>query len=526
MNTKLMAMAVSFVLALSICFVFIDTSSDADPDDSNLISSYVGEYWEPTYTDFAPTLYKTDYVNGYEKYAELSTSDGGQSYQLIISDNTYSVTSNGTVSGDSITFTVTDSDDSSTSGKISFPITDTSTGRMGVTINGTTTFCFKEGNISVSGLDFKPSTLYDAITLFHNETDNLDSIGTSGCSIQLKGQTISLPSGTYDLYFDSSKFISGLENTDGSMVIEAAEGADVTINIIKTELQSHGSTSITIRNIDFVADEACRLILNNNDNVAIEGCTFNNVILSSYGNDEISLIGNDILGNGNLIEGNTFAVYVSECSDITIKNNKIHNCLCGINIANDGGSPLPIDADIDSNKIYDLNSSDGDGVGIQISGYLQNASFDLTRNTIEGASPAVKIHDGIKGHETSNVTSTGNTFIGCDGIIVYSANDKGEIVPIEVSSTNDSAYDVDGTPLNVTIESESGVVPPVATVTDPLTEVSDQKPPIVSDDDDYLPPFIPTQPAEDDDTVTIVACAAAAAVAAILAVFLVIDRKG
>ena len=45
-------------------------------------------------------------------------------------------------------------------------------------------------------------------------------------------------------------------------------------------------------------------------------------------------------------------------------------------------------------------------------------------------------------------------------------------------------------------------------------------------DDEDLPPFIPTQPAEDDDTVTIVACAAAAAVAAILAVFLVIDRKG
>ena len=46
------------------------------------------------------------------------------------------------------------------------------------------------------------------------------------------------------------------------------------------------------------------------------------------------------------------------------------------------------------------------------------------------------------------------------------------------------------------------------------------------DDDEDLPPFIPTQPAEEDDTVTIVACAAAAAVAAILAVFLVIDRKG
>ena len=58
--------------------------------------------------------------------------------------------------------------------------------------------------------------------------------------------------------------------------------------------------------------------------------------------------------------------------------------------------------------------------------------------------------------------------------------------------------------------------------------VSDEpvSPPSGWDDDEDLPPFIPTQPAEEDDTVTIVACAAAAAVAAILAVFLVIDRKG
>ena len=79
---------------------------------------------------------------------------------------------------------------------------------------------------------------------------------------------------------------------------------------------------------------------------------------------------------------------------------------------------------------------------------------------------------------------------------------------------------------STTIESESGVVPPVATVTDPLTEESDQSPSIDWDDDEELPPFIPAQSSDDDDTVTIVACAAAAAVAAILAVFLVIDRKG
>lgn len=56
--------------------------------------------------------------------------------------------------------------------------------------------------------------------------------------------------------------------------------------------------------------------------------------------------------------------------------------------------------------------------------------------------------------------------------------------------------------------------------------ISPTQPPVSWDDDEELPPFIPTQPADDDDTVTIVACAAAAAVAAILAVFLVIDRKG
>ena len=59
----------------------------------------------------------------------------------------------------------------------------------------------------------------------------------------------------------------------------------------------------------------------------------------------------------------------------------------------------------------------------------------------------------------------------------------------------------------------------------PVENISTE-PPVSSDDDEDLPPFIPSQSSNDDDTVTIVACAAAAAVAAILAVFLVIDRKG
>lgn len=53
-------------------------------------------------------------------------------------------------------------------------------------------------------------------------------------------------------------------------------------------------------------------------------------------------------------------------------------------------------------------------------------------------------------------------------------------------------------------------------------------PPLVWEDDDYAPtyPSTETDDSDDDDTVTIVACAAAAVVAALMAVYLVVERKG
>ena len=530
MNTKLIALAVSLVAMLSLCSLAVD-SSDADSEDSYQISSYVGEYWEPTYTELDPTTYKTNYVNGYKFYANLTTSADGQGYVLTIGGDNYNVNESGKVSDDSVSFNITNATYTSSTGTISFPITEVSTGRMDVSIGGTSTFCYREGDISVSGLDFKPCTLFDAVTLYHNKTDDPNKIGTTSASIQMGGQTITLPAGIYELGFNSLMYIKSMANTTGSMTIEAADGADVTVNFTKTELQSNeteGTTSLTFRNINFVAEEACRLILNNIDSISLDGCSFNKIMLSSFGNDSVSLTDNEFSGNGNTIEKNTFALYVSESRTIDISNNIIHDYLCGINIANDGANALPIDANIDSNSIYDLNSSNGDGVGIQISGKLQSASFDLRSNIITGASPAVKIHDGMTGYDNSKIESENNTFIGCNGQIQYAANDKGEIAPIPVTSIRDSAYNMDGTPTDVIISSESGIVPSVAIVSDPLTEEYEPLPPWGwDDDDDYVPPIVPAQPSDsgDDNTVTVVACAAAAVVAALMAAFLILDRK-
>ena len=103
--------------------------------------------------------------------------------------------------------------------------------------------------------------------------------------------------------------------------------------------------------------------------------------------------------------------------------------------------------------------------------------------------------------------------------------------PIEFDTADQDSYEVSGGKFNSEID-ESLISDGVSFefnngtmyVGDDVNDIPSYNPGY--DDDEDLPPFIPTQPAEDDDTVTIVACAAAAAVAAILAVFLVIDRKG
>ena len=103
--------------------------------------------------------------------------------------------------------------------------------------------------------------------------------------------------------------------------------------------------------------------------------------------------------------------------------------------------------------------------------------------------------------------------------------------PIEFDTADQDSYEVSGGKFNseideslisdgVSFEFKNGTM----YVGDDINDIPSYNPGY--DDEEDLPPFIPTQPAEEDDTVTIVACAAAAAVAAILAVFLVIDRKG
>lgn len=122
-------------------------------------------------------------------------------------------------------------------------------------------------------------------------------------------------------------------------------------------------------------------------------------------------------------------------------------------------------------------------------------------------------------YNLTNVTSTSAV-----GSLGYEAPFTTTLSPVGGYVINEVTVMMGGVEVRGAYDSETGQVS-IRHVTGDVT-ISASASLASGFDDEDLPPFIPTQPAEEDDTVTIVACAAAAAVAAILAVFLVIDRKG
>ena len=168
---------------------------------------------------------------------------------------------------------------------------------------------------------------------------------------------------------------------------------------------------------------------------------------------------------------------------------------------------------------------------IQVADGLDGMSIAISNNTIKDCKAAVAVHDGIKGTpESFEVTK--NHITGTDVGILYKteAGEGRTNITVHADANYFAPDGGRGQPLAVYVQDigrdDSLIQEDSYYVDSDMDTTDDDITPPSWDDEDDLPPFIPTQSAEDDDTVTIVACAAAAAVAAILAVFLVIDRKG
>ena len=210
---------------------------------------------------------------------------------------------------------------------------------------------------------------------------------------------------------------------------------------------------------------------------------------------------------------------------------------------------------VDTSKPEVSVESDSNSVVVAVDGEVSNATVGATVNASGTASETAKVEMTYNGRLTTDGISMSATVVAPEDVPVENIGNPVTVYDLVVNrGTNNERYTLTVT---VTLDIPAGMTlsgayvmfyddgkserytPEVdgATVTFTTThntyyavygdvvEVGSGNQPSWDDDED-LPPFIPTQPAEDDDTVTIVACAAAAAVAAIMAVFLIIDRKG
>ena len=513
MNRNLTAILVAIVALGSVVALVSFADESSGDSDTHSISEFVGDYWW--------------YNSTTEKYEErASIKQNGSDYILEVKNLKESTTIRYFDTGDAtsiissdgrITFNLHQESSSGTAaGTVWFVDNRVATGSMYVEHNlvgdNSNHYYYREGEIQIVGQEFQPYTLDDAIERFSGE----------GSRPSLDNLTILLPTGTYTAEVDYK---------GGNLTIKAQDGADVNIaTYFRINYKGSEECSVFIDNLNFSgsADNLSNNLVKFDkfSNVSVTECTFNEMTFVSYGGETITFTDNVMTGKHEKLGDQSFAVLVS-ASTIDLRNNVIDGYLRGVNM--DSGSDVDI-ANISDNKISDLSHSEGEGTAFQIAGKVGGSVWNITDNDISNVKAALVIHDSTNG-VPSTVKFNSNHIVETDEGILYKASDAGKIVEIPVDANNNffAPDGVNGVRITVASEGEQAdylvdneeyyLESSMDSTNEDVTSPS-------WDDDEDLPPFIPAQPADDDDTVTIVACAAAAAVAAILAVFLVIDRKG
>lgn len=296
---------------------------------------------------------------------------------------------------------------------------------------------------------------------------------------------------------------SGINYTTNSKFIQQ----DATLNIKDANFVSNGPTNYQT-NIHYWSE------------VNISDCTFHNNVITvsstlnsrSLNMESCDFFGNEVKG----ADKEYFAVTLTNILAVDVKNCSFDGYFNGINFKPNSNSDLHGDAvlSVSGSSFTNLLKT-----GVQQGEINPDSKLDMyiENNVFEDCGIALKVHEVAKA--TGNIESSNNEYKDCEADFAMEANPS-----ITIKSYQDRFEKNGGLVSTPSIIDEDGnrITSDLVEVTDPIKEQSPSTP----GDDEDLPPFIPTQPADDDDTVTIVACAAAAAVAAILAVFLVIDRKG
>ena len=303
-----------------------------------------------------------------------------------------------------------------------------------------------------------------------------------------------------------------------------------------SQVKTINEGSVTISNISFTPNLRILVEHINNQNVGsnnvesssnvttITGCHFQ-AILYTLTNGEIgsnsAIVKNcTFTGEGSSPTGYAYFAQ-GRFSSVQFENNDVNSYPRGINI--DLNSSMESNVRLSDNTISNIYGIEGTGRNSAIQ-FTCADSISVVNNTImDVAYNVFAVYPRGTASELSDYlgpVSVSNNTIKDAKYLIINTVEGFDSIDIRNNQIDEGVDLVNGYNRDLIVQESQTYVSSddnVIVVDNPSTSW---------DDDDDLPPFIPTQPAEDDDTVTIVACAAAAAVAAILAVFLVIDRKG
>ena len=248
--------------------------------------------------------------------------------------------------------------------------------------------------------------------------------------------TITILNGEHSLAVDSTDF-SGT-----SLTIKAAEGADVSILGFTVNGNAENKPSLILSGLSFVGVENGSVSIGLFTNVTVEGCTFDDRVLSvdyrkvkdpNTTTDIGTTTIKDCEFNNDELKDDLYAVSVSNGS-ILLEVNIVDGYPRGANLrgaGTDGGSITAT-----GNTISNL-TSEGEGA-IQIAESIAGKTVSITDNTITDCPSAIAVHDGCAGTPGSFEVSE-NTISGTPVGILYKT-DGDEVASQVLVDADDNLY--------------------------------------------------------------------------------------
>lgn len=263
--------------------------------------------------------------------------------------------------------------------------------------------------------------------------------------------TITILNGEHSLAVDSTDF-SGT-----SLTIQAAEGADVSILGFTINGNAENTPSLTLSGLSFVGVENGSVSVGLFTNVTVEGCTFDDRVLSvdyrkvkdqNTTTDIGTTTIKDCEFNNDELRDDLYAVSVSNGS-ILLEGNIVDGYQRGANLrgaGTDGGSITAT-----GNTISNLTSED-EGA-IQIAESIAGKTVSITDNTITNCPSAIAVHDGCAGTPGSLEVSE-NTISGTPVGILYKTDGDKVASQVLVNADDNLYIGTNGVASAITVASD------------------------------------------------------------------------